>query len=465
MKLSILMPVYNERYTVRSLLKAVCEAPLPKGFDREIIVVDDHSTDGTWEILQDLSPGIRGLRLLRQDRNCGKGAAIRWAIEEGTGDIAIFQDADLEYDPNDYVHLVEPILRGHADVVYGTRFSGGRVRRVLFFRHALGNRFLTFLSNVFTDLNLSDMETCYKVFRMELLKSIPLRSNRFGLEPEFTAKIAKRGFRIFEVPISYFGRTYQEGKKVTWKDGISAFFVILKYWMIDDIYVQSDARILHALSGTHRFNTWLAEEISPYVGNVVLEIGAGIGNMTVRLLPRDRYVCSDVEPLHLHGLKNLFFRRPNVEVRHLDISASVEGGSFQEEFDTIICLNVLEHIQEQKRALANMYRLLRPGGRMILLVPNAPGLFCSLDVAVGHVRRYTREEIGSLITEAGFEVERTWYFNRVSTPGWVWNGKILRRHIFPRFQLKVYDLMVWFWKRIDSRLPWPSQSIILVAGK
>lgn len=464
-KVSILIPAFNERYTVRSLVKKVSEASLPNGYRREIIIVDDHSTDGTWEVLENLSNEISEIRLFRQDKNYGKGAAIQRAIEEATGDIAIFQDADLEYDPDEYGQLLEPILMGHADVVYGTRFAVGRARRVLFFRHALGNRVITFLSNLLTDLNLTDIETCYKVFRMELLKSIPIRSKRFGLEPEITAKLAKRGFRIYEVPISYFGRTYEEGKKITWKDGINALFVIFKYWLIDDIYADCDAKILHALSGTHRFNIWLAEEISPYVGNSVLEIGAGIGNMTMRLLPRDRYVCSDIEPLHLHRLRNLFFRRPNVEVTDLNISSNIEHWASQEKFDTIICLNVLEHIEDHEVALANMHRLLIPGGRMILLVPNSPSLFSSLDVAVGHIRRYRKEEIENLVREAGFELEQTWDFNRVSAPGWVWNGKFLHRRIFSRFQLKIFDSFVWLWKLIDSYLPWPGQSIIMVARK
>jgi glycosyltransferase involved in cell wall biosynthesis len=464
-KISILIPTYNERYTVRSLVKKVSQASLVNGYKREIIVIDDSSTDGTWEILENLSNEIPSIRLFRQDKNCGKGAAIQRAISEATGDIAIFQDADLEYDPSEYTNLLEPILMGHADVVYGSRFAVGRTRRVLFFRHSIGNRIITFLSNLLTDLNLTDIETCYKVFRMELLKSIPIRSKRFGIEPEITAKIAKRGFRIYEVPISYFGRTYNEGKKITWKDGISALFVILKYWLIDDIYKVNDAKILHALSGTHRFNRWLADEISPYVGNSVLEIGAGLGNMTLRLLPRDHYVCSDIEPLHLHSLRNLFCRRPNVKVKELDISSNIPHWASNENFDTIICLNVLEHIENQDKTLANMNRLLNPGGRMILLVPNIPSIFSSLDEAVGHYRRYKKDVIKKLVKKAGFKLEKTWEFNRVSVPGWIWNGKCLHRRTFSRLQLKIFDSFVWLWKLIDPYLPWPGQSIIIVAKK
>ena len=464
-KLSILIPVFNERYLVGTLVKMVSQAPLPNGFQREIIIVDDHSTDGTWEILENLGREITEIRLFRQDKNYGKGAAIQRAIRKATGDITIFQDADLEYDPNEYMQLLQPILEGHADVVYGSRFAASKSRRVLYFRHTLGNKFLTLLSNLFTDLNLTDMETCYKVFRTELLKSIPIRSKRFGLEPEITAKIAKRGFRIYEVPISYYGRTYREGKKITWKDGISAFFVIFKYWLIDDAYTNSDGKILCALSSTHRFNKWMADEIFPFVGDRVLEIGSGIGNISLQLLPRDFYMCSDIDSLYLHTLKNLFGHRPNVKVRYLDISATDNVPAMENKFDTVLCLNVLEHIEDDTSALKNIYELLNPRGRLILLVPNAPLLFSSLDEAVGHFRRYAKNGIKGLFKEVGFDVERIWYFNRISTPAWLWNGKVLRRRHFSRFQLKIYDSFVWLWRLTDRYLPWPAQSIIAVARK
>ena len=236
MKLTVLMPVYNERNTLAEIVSRVLEQRI-NGIDSlELVIVDDASTDGSAEIIEQLADIHRQIKPIFQQKNRGKGAAIRAAIEFASGDIAVIQDADLEYDPSDYRVVLAPILQGDADVVYGSRFIKKKVGRDLYSKHVLGNRFLTFLSNRFTNLNLTDMETCYKAFRLQILKTVPLRSNRFGIEPEITAKIARRKLRLHEVPISYHARTYAEGKKIKWKDGIAAIYVILKYWLIDDSF-------------------------------------------------------------------------------------------------------------------------------------------------------------------------------------------------------------------------------------
>ena len=234
MKLSVLMPVYNERKTLPEIVSRVLNQRIDGIDSLELVIVDDASTDGSTEIIEQLARTHLQIRPIFQDKNQGKGAAIRKAIDAASGHIAIIQDADLEYDPNDFWIVLTPILQGDADVVYGSRFIVKKEGRDLYSKHALGNRFLTFLSNRFTNLNLTDMETCYKAFRLQFLKTIPLRSNRFGIEPEITAKIAKRKLRFHEVPISYHARTYAEGKKIKWRDGIVAIYVILKYWLIDD---------------------------------------------------------------------------------------------------------------------------------------------------------------------------------------------------------------------------------------
>lgn len=234
-KLSILIPVYNEETTLAEVVGRVLSQKIDGIYDSEIVIVDDGSKDRTMAIIRDLARQYPGkIKPVFHPKNLGKGMAIRSAIAEMTGDVCLVQDADLEYDPSDYPLLLEPVLKGNADCVYGSRFAGGQSKRVLFFWHSLGNKFLTLLSNMVTNINLTDMETCYKVFRTDLLKSIPLRCRRFGFEPEITAKIARRKFRIYEVGISYRGRTYQEGKKITWVDGFKALFIILYFSIVDD---------------------------------------------------------------------------------------------------------------------------------------------------------------------------------------------------------------------------------------
>ncbi|MCU1238355.1 MAG: glycosyl transferase, family 2 [Candidatus Solibacter sp.] len=467
MRLSVLVPLYNEEETVAALLEKVIAAPMPEGMDLEIIVADDGSTDASVEEVERIAAAHPGMiTLLKADRNRGKGAALRRAIAEARGEFAIVQDADLEYDPREYRHILNPLIDGRADAVFGSRFMVSGERRVLYFWHSLANSLLTGMCNIFADLNLTDMETCYKAFRTSLLKSIPIRSERFGFEPEITIKLAKRQARIYETPISYNGRTYDEGKKIGLKDAFEAFWVILKTAVSGDIYVDKDKGILDAFSNAPNFNRWMADTIRPHIGKYVLEIGAGIGNLS-RILStgRKRYVATDLDAEHLERLRARLSARPQLETAVLDASRAEDGAAFRGQMDTVICLNVVEHIKDDLGALQNIHAALREGGRAIILVPEGQSIYCSLDEELGHWRRYSEEQLRARMVEAGFTVEAMLRFNRVSRPGWWWNGKVLRRRTISRSQLKNFDRLVWLFRRIDAKLPWSPTSIIAVGRK
>jgi glycosyltransferase involved in cell wall biosynthesis len=470
LSLGIIVPVYNEQYLVETSLKRLAVLDESPWLARvRVIVVNDCSTDHTAEVLQHFRQNLWSSQRVQFEwvfldhvKNEGKGSAIQTGLLHADTDLVVIHDADLEYHPEDLMKMLEVFVAENADAVFGSRFLASEYRRVLFFRHSLGNQFLTLLTSIVTDLNLTDMETCYKMVKTEVLKSIPLESKGFGFEPEITIKLAKRDARIFEIPIRYSGRTYAEGKKITWKDGFRALGALIKYGISDRIYVSDEhgSEILARLNRAPRFTKWMADTIRPYVGERVLEIGAGIGNLTTNLVPRTSYFASDINELYLERLNNLKVSRPYLQVGYTDAGA---GETYpQSEFDTVICLNVVEHLEDDVKALRNIRGSLEKDGRAIILVPNGPGLYGTLDKVLGHYRRYTRDQLVEACARAGFRVEKVIKFNRIGSPGWWWNGKVLKKTTFGFWQIKLLNSLVPFVRPIDRFLPLPHLSWIVI---
>jgi glycosyltransferase involved in cell wall biosynthesis len=464
------VPVYNEQYLVETSLKRLAVLDESPWLSRvRVIVVNDCSTDHTAEVLQQFRDKLWSSERVQFEwvfldhvNNEGKGSAIQTGLLHANTDLVVIHDADLEYHPEDLIKMIEVFVAEDADAVFGSRFLASEYRRVLFFRHSLGNKLLTLLTNIVTDLNLTDMETCYKMVKGELLRSIPLESRGFGFEPEITIKLSKREARIFEIPIRYSGRTYAEGKKITWKDGFRALGALLKFGISDRIYVADEhgSEILARLNRAPRFTKWMADTIRPYVGERVLEIGAGIGNLTTNLVPRTEYYASDINEHYLDRLNNLKLTRPYLQVGYTDASA---GETYpRAEFDTVICLNVVEHLEDDVKALRNICGSLEKQGRAIILVPSGPGLYGTLDKVLGHYRRYTRDQLVEACARAGFRVEKVLKFNRIGSPGWWWNGKVLKKTTFGFWQIKLLNTLIPFVRPIDRFLPLPHLSWIVI---
>src|SRR5512133_3715290 len=452
--LTVLVPVYNEQLLVATSLARleVLEAsPLLERI--QVIVVDDSSKDRSPEVLaafaaergvalappslhapraaSDELPPVaergRGRKgkidwlFLRHARNGGKGAAIRTGLARADAAITVIHDADLEYHPKDIASIVAVFVEDEADAVFGSRFAGGAARRALLFRHEIGNRLLTLLTNLVTNVNLTDMETCYKAVR-----------------------------------------TYQEGKKIGLKDGFLALGAILRFWVSDQIFAKDayGSEILGRLARAPRFNAWMADTIRPLCGQRILEIGSGTGNLTRHLVPRDRYVASDINPLYVATLGSLAPDRPYLDVQLTDVTRRETFPTA--DFDTVICLNVLEHVDDDQGSLENIRSVLRPGGHALVLVPRGPGLLGTLDEVLGHRRRYTPESLRAVAEAAGFDVKELHTFNRVGTPAWWLNGKLLRRRSFGLFQIWMLNFLTPLFRRIDRFLPFPPLSLIAV---
>ncbi len=461
-KLSIVMPCYNERATIREILRRVSNLNVPK----EIIVVDDHSTDGTREILKKIEKDgqIENLKIAFHEKNMGKGAALRTGFSMVKGEITAVQDADLEYDPAEIPKLMEPILDGRADVVFGSRFAGGS-HRVLFFWHMTGNKFLTFLSNMFTNLNLTDMETCYKVFRTDILKKIKLVSNRFGFEPEFTQKVARLGCKIWEMPVTYSGRDYTEGKKITWKDGIAALYTIVRHGLLDDTPPElSGFYTLQNLRRSEKASAFIYSAVKPYLGESIVEIGARAGHITRFLAQQGRKITAcEGDPENFRTLEKLFKYHGDVTLLQSSMIEAVTKVNITQN-DTVVMINSPACTDDDK-LLSELSKNCPEGTAVVVTLPAHPSLFGALDRSLGYKRRYSKHDIKKLAEKYGFEIEIIKYFNSLSYVGWLAASKVLKRKKIGKFSIAMFNIILPFIKIIDSLRPPFGLSLLAVMRK
>lgn len=469
--LSVIVPVYNEQHLVEASLHRLLvlgESPLLARV--QVIVVDDASTDTTpaclarFEAALATRPGgTLAWRFLRHERNQGKGAAVRTGLALADAELTVIHDADLEYHPRDLLRMLPLFLDEDADAVFGSRFAAAEFRRALFFRHQLGNKLLTFLCDLVSDLNISDMETCYKMVRTRLLRSIPLESRDFRIEPELTIKLAKRGARLYEVPISYSGRTYQEGKKIGWKDGVRALGAIARFAVSDDVYT-ADAPLgtmLARVRRAPRLSDWLADVVRPHAGQSVLELAAGIGTLTTRLTPRERYWATDPNPLYLDALRHLRRNRPYLRTALVD-PADARTFPAGERFDTVVCVNVLESVDDDVAVLTSARGVLDDGGRVLVMVPAGPRLYGTLDEALGRWRRYTPAQLTAVAHKAGFRVTRLHGVGGAGVPLWWAGSTLLKRRRLGLAQTKLLNLLVPLLRAVDGAVSLPPLSLFAV---
>jgi len=461
--LSVLMPVFNEQRTLRAIVARVLAAPVD--LDIELICVDDCSRDRSWEKLEELAAADPRIRIFRHDVNRGKGAAIRTAIDQMTGDIAVVQDSDLEYNPAEYPKLLRPILDGRADAVFGSRFAASPERRVLLYWHSLGNKFLTWLTNVLNDLNLTDMETCYKAVTADVLKDLRLESDRFGIEPEITTRLAQWGARIFEVPISYSGRGYAEGKNIGWRDGLQALWLLLKFRFLDTRFSKRESQdAFETMAISPRVSAWTLGQFESFIGRRVLEAGFGSGNITRHLLDRDQLTLVDFDDYYVRMIDRRWGHLENVRVVKGDLEDQGLYEKLDQPYDSVVSINVLEHLDNPAAALAGFEEVLRPGGYAVILVPGHRWLFSQVDRAIGHRRRFEAAELRRLVAAAGLDVVSLSQFNRLAVAGWLFN-KLTGSVNLRRWQMRLFGLLLPLARLAEKIRFLPGLSLVVIAQK
>ena len=456
--LSVLVPVYNESRTLETIADRILCSPVD--LDLEVVMVDDGSADESWEIMQRLADADGRIKVIRHPHNRGKGAAIRTAIDAMTGDIAIVQDADLEYDPAEFGKVIGPILSGHADAVFGSRFAASQVRRVLFYWHSLGNRFLTWLFNIFNDLNLTDMETCYKAVRADVLKELRLESDRFGIEPEVSTRLAQWGARIYEVPISYFGRTYAEGKHIGWRDGLQALWLIVKYRFFDTEYSQTGEGSEVSLGKARAYAAWVLERMSPDLDSSVVEFDAGVGNYTRLLLRARDLTVVERNPRLVGALRRRFGRSPHVRI--VEGSPEVSLG-LDATADLVLSFNGLSTAGDPARWLDGAKRILKPEGTLKLLVPAHDELASPVDSTMRNRRRFSESELRRILSDSGFAVQAVEEFNRLGAIGWRVSGAMGLTRV-GSWQARMFGLVVPVARVLDGALTTRGLSLIASAS-
>lgn len=454
MKLSIIIPVYNEVNTILEVIKRVKETP----FDKEIIIVDDNSSDGTTDLLRSLNED--NIKTLLNDKNRGKGFAIRRALNYVTEDIVIIQDADLEYYPDEYGNLIEKITQGKADVVYGTRFLGAH--RVFYFYHYLGNLFINLIANIILNTNLTDLMTGYKAFRANVIKKLTLEADGFGIEAEITAEVFKRRYRVYEVPISYEGRTYEEGKKIKWTDFFSCLYWLLKA-AFRGIDVAEDTLLKMVMMKNN--NRWTFAKIKPFLGRKVLELGSGIGTFSKYLIEKGREVTlTEINKEYSDYLKKRFISNPWIKILNIDIcDMDVALGS--NKYDTIVGINILEHINDDIGIIKKIKQVITPSGKFLLVVPAHKKLFGEFDRKLGHFRRYSKKDLEEKLKAEDFIIERMEYMNFLGAIGWFIEYKLLKRKRMPQITIWFADKIIPIINLIEKFIKFPFGLSLFVVAK